>query len=694
MRITRCHHIVVLHLSSSSPEAHSLVDRALPLDDEFHFHAPETGFPDHVTSYSVQTLSSPPHQLHGQTSADQWQKPSEFRRTGVEVTDRSAKENLPPQYSSPQAGSATSYLSEASVHSALRLHQILDALPSALGGQSLLTILWPYLDNDGEGGGIDLEDHVELFGALKRARDWFDARIFIHTNEVGDGLGNDAGSALWEALLDASFLPTSLFQREIVFDTRSIWTGVVGDGRERFLLSTAEEIRSTKSKEKSSKARLSAGGGKPGEGTESDTTVRLLLSHSLKLQRVLPRHKLPYHRICSERGFYLSPLTLIRDSDGDSQDNSSLLSRLFPSSSSSDCVILTLEFAIDGKPPPTNKDNGAGRRPWDKLAASTSGSTSGEGDGQCLSPREFIFNRPHPTTSLKDIRDGRCVHFVACPAMEREGTPYLKLFRLRQDAELSSSLFERSIPCQEADQKIDESFLAAIDQLPRLSSAESFAQCVKAMTKGEDYHKTLASLGKEASDDRSVPPPPSPLDILHLENDAENPGIFFNAAVLLKEGDGKEHAVPDATSANGGLLGDVAALVRADIQDDPFNRKVRAEDILLKCRKRFEELWVEATENKRRRQTSFEGANIAAISWPDVKEIQWHDVYYNRGSESEEKAQEIHLLKVSFFVPFLFSSISPLPVSYPPFSVFLFKPNLFSICLIFPRRAASRWKRT
>merc|ERR1712168_840254 len=98
----------------------------------------------------------------------------------------------------------------------------------------------------------------------------------------------------------------------------------------------------------------------------------------------------------------------------------------------------------------------------------------------------------------------------------------------------------------------------------------------------------------------------------------------------------------EAELAAGTLMSNMKALVKTN--DDPFCSKIRVEDILSVYRPRLDSLSEEMKE-KRQRQSSFEGAVIATIPWPDVKEIQWHDVYYNRGFESEEKAQEIHLLK-------------------------------------------------
>ena len=648
MHITRQHHVVVLHLGAPSAEVDSLVDASLPIDDEFHFRSAETGFPDHGISFHIHSLACIPQQPHQISSSgnDLWLKPSEFRRScvGAAVGNNSnrltsaSKENLPP-HPSPNTTSST-YASEASVHCALRLHQIFDGLPSTLGGETLLTILWPAFDDS-----VIPEDHVELFGALKRARDWFDARLAICVGEdEGEAAGNDAAS-VWEALLDARVLTASRFSRQVIFDARTIWVGVAGDGKESYRLSVADENHIAKSKEKS-KARLS-GGGKPTEATDADLPVRLLVSHSLKLKKVLSSRKVPLHRMSSEPVFYLTSLSSMVEDTAHSSTNQ--LQRLFPSTSlnSSDCALVTLEFAIDGKAAPTNKDNGAGRRPWDKLSASTSGSTNGEEEFQMLSPHEFVFNRPHLTTTWKEVRDRRSIDFIVSASDSKESLPYLKMFRLRQDLEIHSCVFDTSKTIAEASQMPDENFLQAFDRLPCLSSSKMFAQCIEKSANGESIDTFLLDLERKGVSPVLASDIPSPLDMMHLESEIVNHNLALDASTLLREGENSEHVGVDGAQSSGGLLGDVAALVRADVQDDPFNRKVRAEDILAKCQKRFNELFDEGMGGKRQRQSSFEGANIAAIPWPDVKEIQWHDVYYNRGSESEEKAQEIHILKVS-----------------------------------------------
>ena len=576
----------------------------------------------------------------------------------------------------------------------MRLHQILDALPSALGGESLLTILWPgfdAIDEDGSGrssgsgsrssgGGFLPDDHVELFGALKRARDWFDARLFIRVEDSAD---SSKAASLWCALLDATALSSSHFTGDVIFDQSLLWTGVVADKKDRFRLFSTDILEEKPVKEKTKNPRH---GNVVGTGVnpdaDNDVSVRLICSHSMKVKKSVPRHKVPLHRICSEPEFYLTPhsMSLASFDENDAVGNSNILGHIFPSAcpNASDFVLLSLDFAIEGKPVPTNKDNGAGRRPWDKLAASTSGSTSGCED-PAPTPADFIFHRPHLTSELKDVRDKRSIEFLAFPTTMKDAAihrndnddiPCVKLLRLRQEMEMNPVLFDgvavKTTPAaqHESTEAVDESFLQALDQLPSLHSADIFSRCVQAKSDGEDIDSFLANIetksptskSKGASPDAALPDLPSPLDIFYLRDDADDDSrslrrFLDGSSSLLKEGEKPDHGnLSLDASAAGGLLQDVAALVQADVQDDPFCSKIRAEDILAKYRPRLEQLLggTGAGEEvgKRRRECSFEGATIAGISWPDVKEIQWHDVYYNRGLESEEKAQEIHLLKV------------------------------------------------
>ena len=646
MRLIRQHYVIILDLQQNP--VHSRVDGALPKSDEYSYRMKETGFPDHVIVYQIQALTPrelkiPPPSL--EKLHESWRKPSEFLK---ELHSRKPlddpKENRPPHHHRPlSTPSPTNKFScldvaEITTQTALHLHILLDGLPSCLGGETLLTILWPSFC---EGDPILPEDHVELFGALKRAREWFDARLFFGFDEHLRESEHDLAEQLWNAFVDCTRLSSADFQREHIFDQNFIWSGSVGDSKSRFCL---RRLEVNNPPEDNSDEPRNTGSITTVAEVNVESPVRLLPGHCLKLKEFVNMRKLPMHLIESDPQFYITADSLIDDQRSDADVIEKLFSAIDASFSNSFVAILTLEFALDDKPAPSSKENGAGRRPWDKMAASSSGTPSLTDEEDQLSPMDFVFNKPHVTREIKHCREKRSIDFVAFPPRKGDAA-FIRICKLRDETEVNSEIFGTKIT---PDDEVDAGILKAMDRLPVLRSSAAFVQCIEKFhgdrKSFEIYLKDLKELSEPDNTsfekDECFPPedilsrPTNDFEILNrgMDSDAEKQRPDANEI--------------EAELAAGTLMSNMKALVKTN--DDPFCSKIRVEDILSVYRPRLDSLSEEMKE-KRQRQSSFEGAVIATIPWPDVKEIQWHDVYYNRGSESEEKAQEIHLLKVRWY---------------------------------------------
>ena len=653
MHILRQHYVVIIDLRGTLVGVGSLVDAALPTTDEYPFCMKETGFPDHSVVYRVQALT--PRELRNPLPSlerldESWQTPSQFRRDCIarKAADESIKNRpltRPLSTPSPTYKFSSLDVSEVTVQTALHLHLLLDGLPSCLGGETLLTILWPTFD---EGDPILPEEHVELFGALKRAREWFDARLFFRVN-LRDS-DHAVAEQLWNAFLDTTPLRSANFRNEQIFDPNFVWSGSIGESKSRYCL---RRLRMGDPFAENTAGPRNGGVNGNSNDVNVEATVRLLSGHSLMLKEYVYMRKLPMHLIDSEPQFYLTVDTLVSDERSDSQVIEKLFSASDAPFSKSFVAILTLEFAIDSKPAPSSKENGAGRRPWDKMAASSSGTSAIDEEAQ-LSPADFILSKPRVTRELKHCGERRSIDFVAFPPKGNDAA-FIQICKLRDETELNSQIFETKT----SDHGVEIDFLRAFDHLPVLRSTASFVQCIEKFHLDggnfESYLNTLEKYAEPKDKPNCSPTPPTsseevghsfPEDILSRPtNDYEilGRGLDAKAESDKQQLDASEI---EAEHATGSLLSNMKALTKSGHDDDPFCSKTRVEDMLAVCRPRLDSLAKEL-EEKRQRPSSFDGAVIASIPWPDVKEIQWHGVYYNRGFESEEKAQEIHVLKVS-----------------------------------------------